>query len=437
MIAICDPQCKNISHLKVNSGFIYGLSLAYPKEKIVFFAETSHFNEVKELFKNNNIKIKNLTHFPINFNSNKSYSLEGIVQYYFLFKKIFIQTLSHKANKIFFLSTGPIILLTIKKLKFQKRFKNINFSFVLHGELEDIANHKYQKPYVPSIPNNSRSTNLYERIINFLATFKNSPSYLLDILFSPLRYIYSQYTLIFKRKFRMKKMMMWRHSNHFKYISLSPHVTKNAQKHLDTKFLNFHTIYLPIIFKKSVPNPKNKYIKFAVFGYGDSSQMNKMLKLLSKRKISKPYEIRIISMDIRGTKGFSNVRSIGTGKVLTRQEMEVATKDIDIFINLYKKDFHSLGCSLSIFEALSHQKPVLHLSNPGYNYFNKPNKPIGYKTETLTEFVDKMCDMIENYRDYKKELSFFRKNITEYQQQYSIDNPNNLLKLKKSLKFEL
>jgi hypothetical protein len=158
-----------------------------------------------------------------------------------------------------------------------------------------------------------------------------------------------------------------------------------------------------------------------------------MLTLLCKKKISKPYEIRIISMDSRGTEGFSNVRVLSQGKVLSRTQMEKAQKDIDVFINLYDKNRHRLGCSLSIFEAFSYLKPVLHLSNPGYNYFNKGGKPIGFRTENLDEFVAKMCDMIENYPWYKKKLAIFRKNMLDYRKEYNIEN--NLPGLRKSFTF--
>jgi hypothetical protein len=433
MIVVCEPQCKSISHLKVNSGFIYGLHLAYPKEKIVFFADTSHFNEVKNLLGDNGINTKKLKHIPIQFNSNKSFSLEGILRYYLLFKKIFNKALLLQVNKIFYLSTGPIILHTIKKLKQQKKYKNICCTFVLHGDLEDIANISYKKPYIPRISVNPKPLRLKGVVVKVFKNINKLPSFLLSKLLHPFSQLYLKYSLFFKKIFRMKKMMMWNHSCQYKYISLSPHVTKNAKKYLDTKYLNFHTIILPIVFNKPTSSSKNKYIKFAVFGYGDSSQIHKMLLILSKKKISKPYEIRIISMDSRGTEGFQNIHRLSQGRVLTRKEMENSAKDVDIFINLYDKSRHRLGCSLSIFEAFSYLKPILHLSNPGYDHFNKSSKPIGYKTETLNEFVDKMYDMIENYDLYRKKLSVFRKNMLDYRKEYNIKN--NLINLKNSFSF--
>ena len=427
MIIICEPQSKGISHIKVNSGFIYGLSLAYPGEQIEFFSETSHFKEIIEIFKSNKIQNIDLKHFTINFNAAKSFSISGIIGYFFLIKSVFDKVLEFGSNKVFFLSMNPVILCTIKILKVFAKYKNICCTVVLHGELEDIANVDYTEPYLPRP--------IAERV-TLVRLIKHPGIVLLmmrRILFQPFESVSSSYSLFFKKYFRTKKMMMWRHSKQYHYISLSPHVTENAKKYLDTKLLNFKTIIMPIIFAKPLKRSKNKFIKFAVFGYGDSGQMQKMLNLLSQREISAPYEIKIISMDNRGTEGFKNIKYISRGKVLGRSEMENATKDVDVFINLYTKNRHRFGCSLSIFEAFSYLKPVIHLSNPGYNYFNKPGKPIGYRCEDMNIFVDKLADMIGNFHLYKAQLLVFRRNMLEYRSAYDVRN--NLKNLKESFKF--
>jgi len=434
MIAVCELQCKGISHEKVNSGFLHGLLLAYPKEEISFFAEQTHFQALKRIFNNSKTNFKNIKLVKINFNANKSFSFEGIVSYYLLIKKIFNKLLSFGENRIFFLSNSPIILYVVKKLKQQKKYKNINCTFVLHGELEDIATKKYKKPYIPVISNRPVAASIRIIIPKLLENPKRTFSFLVKTLIQPLAQLYSQYSLIFKRKFRTKKMMMWQHSNQYNYISMSPHVTENAKKYINTDHLNFHTIVLPIIFAKPDVMPNNKFIKFAVFGYGDSAQMNKMLTTLSKKKITKSYEIKIISMDSRGTEEFPNITRLSRGNVLTRVEMEKAAQDVDVFINLYDRTRHRFGCSLSILEAFSYLKPVLHLSNPGYDYFNKPNKPIGFKVNNLDEFVEKMVDLIENYPRCRKGLKIFRNNMLEYRKKYAIEN--NLEKLKRSFTFK-
>ncbi len=444
MIAICEPQCQGISHENVNSGFIYGLRLAYPQEKIVFFADITQFQAIQDILENTKVLTDNIECRPIKFNPRRSFCIAGIIKYYLLFKKIFGELLSLKVDKIFFLSTNPIILYTIKKLKQQDRFKNIFCTFVLHGELEDISNVDYRDPYVPVVKNQiaiSNSSGLKAGIIKLVKyRHKILPFVIKKILFVirkillPFFWLYSKYKLVFKIIFRVKKIIMWKHSNHYKYIVLSPHIVNNAKDYLDTDYLNFQTIIMPIVFAKPCPPANNQFIKFAVFGYGDSAQMNKMLTLLSTKKISNPYEIRIISMDRNGTDGFPNINFISNGKVLNRKEMEKYAQDIDMFINVYDNTRHKFGCSGSIFESFSYLKPVLHLSNDGYNYFNKIEKPIGFRCENLNGFVEKMVDIIDNYCSYKNDFIFFRNNILEYRLEYAIEN--NLNALRRSFSFD-
>lgn len=417
MIIVCEPQCKGISHEKVNAGFLYGLKMAYPREEIKFFADKSHFRELKQ----------RVTLEPIYFNSDISFSLSGILQYVFLIKHIFNRTISWKERRVFFLSTSPVILFVIKILKSFKKYSQINCIFVLHGELEDISSKKYEEQYVsrPVMESISFGDLIKHPGIVFLI--------LKNVILFPLTFLSNKYRLVFKKIFRTKKMMLWKHSDNYRYISLSPHVTRNAGKYIDTKYLNFHTIVMPIIFNRPSKAPNNRNIKFAVFGYGDSAQMQKMLGILSKKRIKMGYEIKIISMDSRGTEGFKNVTRVGNGSVLTREEMEITARDIDVFINLYDKTRHRLGCSLSIFEAFSHLKPVLYLSNDGYDYFNKAKKPIGYKTKSLDGFANKMVDMINNYDKYKPAFIKFRKNMLEYRLEYDIGN--NLDKLRESFTY--
>lgn len=433
MIAVCEPQCKGISHEKVNSGFLYGLCLTYPNDKILFFTETNHYYAIKSLLRTSGINVNNVILFPINFNADKAFSFGGIVAYYFLLRKIFRKLIFLNENRVFFLSVNPIILFIIKKLKQNKKFKGINCTFVLHGELEDIANRKYVEPYKPVVLGRSIKTNLRYLFMKIFKHPNTLLSYIKILAMQPFSLLYSKYSLVFKKYFRTKRIMMWQHSDQYKYVSLSPHVTENADKYLNTKLLNFNTIIMPIVFSKPKPLLNNKFIKFAVFGYGDSAQMYKMLTLLSKRLIRHKYIIKIISMDGRGTEGFANIYHVGGGKVLTRRIMEKAAGDVDVFINLYDKQRHRLGCSLSILESFDYLKPILHLSNPGYNYFNKLKKPIGFRVDTLNDFVDKMVDMIDNFPKYKDRLEVFRKNMLDYRKQYDIKN--NLKTLKTSFTF--
>ena len=138
MIVVCDLLCKSMSHEKVNSGFIYGLSLAFPGEAIRFYADATHIEAIKKILVHDQILIEGLEFKPIKVSSNGSL-LEVVVGYFILFK-MFAEVIRLGLNKIFFLSFSPEILYVIKKLKNIKQFAQLKFTFVLHAGFESIAN---------------------------------------------------------------------------------------------------------------------------------------------------------------------------------------------------------------------------------------------------------------------------------------------------------
>ena len=60
MIIVCEPECRGTAHEKINSAFLYGVRLAYPDDKILFFAEEGHIAAMKENFKRDNAVINNI-----------------------------------------------------------------------------------------------------------------------------------------------------------------------------------------------------------------------------------------------------------------------------------------------------------------------------------------------------------------------------------------
>jgi hypothetical protein len=406
-----------MSHEKVNSGFIYGLRLAYPQEKMMFYADISHIRTIKEILTHDNTIIKNIEYIPIKFRG--SYGIVGMLTYYFLFKKMFSDVLANGTDKIFFLSFSPTILNIIKKLKQKNDFIKMKFALVLHGDFENIADGSEKNTI--TFPADKP---LIERIRQ--TKFRDLPRKIAGGLIGVIRnYIITlntRWQSIFTKLYPIKKMLLWRHSADFRYIALSPHIVANAEKYIDVKELNIYTVVYPNVFSEPTPQPDNKYPKFATFGYGNPSMLHNVALRLSQKDIKKPYEIRIIGMDNRGTEGFSNVTCPSPGKPLARSEMEKYAQDIDVFLILYEKNRHRFGCSGSIIESLSYMKPVLHFNNDCINTFNKQDKPIGIRCETIEEFVNTMEDIIENYQSYIPKFQTFRNNILNLRKEIAIEN---------------
>lgn len=417
MIYVCEPQYKGISHEKVNSGFVHGIRLAFPDEKMTFFANKSHIRNMKQLLEHDKVVIPNIEYKRIT--TFQRYTLFGFITYYFLFKKLFSTVLAGGENRIFFLSTDPLFLFLIRKIKSQSKFKDIKCTFVLHGEFEEIAS--ASNPNVagaPVVAGNSAQ----KKQRSLLSVVKKIPRFIkfkLSLLYwEYLSFLHRK----FKNKFQTKEQLLLSASDDFKFIALSPHIIPNAAKFIDAEKNHIVTVNMPINFAAVAPAPKNDYIKFATFGFGDLPNLRKVALHLASKKLKNPYEIRIIGMDNRGLEEFKNVYCPSPGVPLSRRAMEKYAEDIDLFLIMYGNHKYQLSCSGSILEVLSYIKPVMHLENMCINNFDKPNRSIGYTFDSPEAMADKMADMILNYKNYLPEIERKRKNIMELREELKMEN---------------
>lgn len=418
MIIICEPQCKGISHEKVNSGFIYGLSLAFPEEKIRFYADATHIEAIKKILDHDKVLINKIEYVPLHFSHFSS--LLAVAIYLVMFFRLFSEIITSGANRIFFLSFSPETLYTIKKLKKRINFAHLKFTLVLHGAFESIAD-DLPLPLVITLPRKTIPASGKLKIFAKLRRTKLTklPMMILRRIIAKLP-TYPRPKLI-TEFFSLKKMMEWNHTQDYKYVALSPHVIKNAEKYLDFKNFDFYTVILPTIFVEAKAAAANEHAKFAIFGYGDSLVLHNIAYALSNRRLTKPYEIRVIGMDSRGTEDFVNVTCTSKGKRLDRVEMERQAADIDAFLILYDKNKYRLSCSGSILESLSMIKPIVHFDNDCINQFNTSKRPIGFCCYSFDEYVEKLEDIIENYNYHKGMFQIFHENILKQREACSIE----------------
>jgi len=152
--------------------------------------------------------------------------------------------------------------------------------------------------------------------------------------------------------------------------------------------------------------------------------------ILERLNIKSPFEIRIIGMDNRATSTFPWITFPSNGQTLSRTEMESLLEDIDFNLILYTKDRYSLSCSASIIEAISYERPIIHLENSCISYYNK-NEGIGYECTDLTSMAKKVNDIILNYTKELDNIKKFKKTLIKTKEQL---NPNqNLQKFKQAL----
>ncbi len=416
MIVVCDPLCTGVSHEKVNSGFLYGLRRAFPEQEIKFFAEKSHIMSIKKILEHDDKSVD-----PISFNSFGLADYSSHFGVFFCIIKFSLMLSMLKKigiNKVFFLSFTPELLFAIKQLKKIKKFNAFKFTFVLHGGFESIAGQTSRNEGI-ELQVTQLPTTLGGIINKFRRVSLKSLS--MHLKKNILRVIKKQ-SHGENQVYNLRRVMELDNSSDFRYVMLSPHIFLNSSKYFDLNKFNFHVVTLPTNFRLPKDRPENQYPKFAVFGYGDSLVLYNLAFLLNGKNISKKYEIRIIGMDNRGVEGFERVTCpSGGGRILSRDEMERQSEDIDMFLILYDKTRYRLSCSGSILESLSMVKPIIHFDNDCINQFNTADAPIGFRCETLNQYTDRLADIIENYDSYLDQFDQFRLNILACREKYSID----------------
>ena len=413
MIHVCDLLCPGMSHEKVNSGFIYGLRLAFPDEKIKIYADQSHIDAIINVSNNDGITINNLAFCPVSITSELNLFYRS--KCYFQIRNILKQVIASGENKIFFLSFNSIILKIIKKLKYDASFFGVKFALVLHGNFEELAESD-STPNLLTVPPSSLKNRLKHHSLISL------PEKMMKLINRKLLGIYHNRVVpLFIKPLVLKDLLYLDHSNDYRYIALSKHVVDNARKYIDVEKLNIFVITMPTIFSPVVRIEQNQYPKFAIFGYGNSIMSHQILTKLSSLSLTNPYEIRNIGMNNIGLEGFSNVTLTSNGDRLSRSDMESHVRDIDIFLILHPNNTYKLCCSASIFEALSYLKPILHFDNDCINTYNTRRMPIGLSANTIEEFVDNMVNIIKNYDAFLSDRDNFIINIKKLRDDYSIE----------------
>jgi hypothetical protein len=402
MIAVIEPICKSFSHEKINSGFLTAIRYTYPNDAILVYAHRSHIEALNKILAHDNVNIKNISYVEILNGPNSG--ILSLFKYLYVFYKIFSDLDKKNINKIFFLSFSPAILFIIKQFKKLNKFSKFTFLLILHGIFEDIAL-KNSKNIIYKI-------NKFNSFKDFLKIFYHI---FLDILNYP-SFLLTKYFLNFNNVFKYK------HSNDFRYAALSQYIIDNAKEFLDVEYFNIHLIDFPNNFVNENEFIEGHHIKFGVFGYGNSKKLAQISKLLLEENINSNFEIKIIGMDNRGLSDYQFIKFTSNGKPLTRQEMERAAKDVDIFLILYESNKYRLSCSGSIFEALSYSKPIIHLANECIDYYNDINLPIGISCKTDIDLVITIKNFIENKDNIKKNLIEYKKNILVLRKKYHINN---------------
>lgn len=421
MIVAVEPNCRNFSHETFNLAILYGLSLAYPQDEILFFADKSHNKVLKE-----NISLYGVDLSNVEFRNIAIWDREDIIglwQFKIRIKEIFGIADKENVRAFYFFSTRKEQQLVIKEYACLEKYKDTIFSMNLHGEADTLAYPDFHVTKV-DFPEYKEKKGIISRI-------KEKNVQIPGLIAKKARHrICQMFDDVMKKispRYVLSNIMKSNNAPNIRYVCLAQYIKDFMPRFIDTSGMNLRVLTLPAIYGP-IPNfVKNTYFKIAVFGYGHSALLYKLNCILAKKNIINNYEIRIIGMDGQGINNFPHTVQPINDK-LTREQMKELAEDIDMFLILYEKERYVLSCSGSIIEAHSYVKPVLYLDNECINYFNNPDRPIGICCNTLDDMADKMVSIINNYQDFLPHLDEFRKNMI--QQRNKIDISSNLDMLK-------
>ncbi len=388
MIILCEPQCRRFSHEQFNAGILYGYLLAYPEEKIVFFAEKEHIMCIKDVFISANLSLNKVEFIETIIPDSKELArLCVILKYYFLLKNIFNYAFDKNCFKIVFLSIYAFNMFPLKYLLFKN--KNIfHLHIGMHGTLEFVKR-----------KNTSFYPQLILRIVNQI--IKHLKIKTIEIK-KPLvnKYLYEKTFAASLKIFGNKNIT---------YYAFRDDIPGKVGKYLPNICQYFKSIDLPYIYKDPIIDntisTKRKKI-FATIGQGNLNSVYEIAKKISQDSyINEYYEFRIIGGDNKEAlhNGLNNV--IQYYNNLKRSEIEELSKEVHYFLFFYNSDFYNLTTSGSFFDAIAYCKPIIFLKNNCFDfYFQKYN--FGYRCGNLTEMINVLTNIIVlNDNNYKKHIS--------------------------------
>jgi hypothetical protein len=393
----------------VNSGFLTLLRQAYPDTPIRLYTDSSHKDALERILAHDKVALDiDYREFAVR----DPLRVSGLLHYYRQFRRVLEDTIAQGSREVMFLSTSPVLLHILKRLKSIQAFAHLRFVFVCHAEFEDIANDTYQPVPVTAV----REPTFFEKLRSVRPLELPAKARALVA-----RKLIARYALAWKTRFRIREQLEWRASDDYAYIVLSPHIVTAASRYINLDDVPVRAVEMPYNFAPAPPPPTNDYIRFATFGFGDPTALKQVVDRLDAMSLTAKYEIRIIGMDNRGLENHPRVYCPSPGKQLTRAEMERHAQDIDAFLILYGDNRYRLSCSGAIFETLSYVKPVLHIGNPCVVEFDRPEQPIGFRSSNLDELATAMARMIEDYPGHRAAFGERRGNILRLRERLSMD----------------
>jgi len=352
MILVVEPQCYGYEHSDVNAALLAVVRGAFPTEMILFYAELSHLNLVKE----NTLlhKISSIEYHSIGIPNKKFSDARRLCAEWAFAKHVFHIAKGLKARRIIFASITSAGLWSIKLLI--RKYRNLDVIVIPHSILESITDRpSIKKPWV------------------FLFWFR----YALIIWNMPrLRYL-----LFGESKGNELCEILPKLQSHVQSINL-PYFFKDYKKTLKStstlmrfgSFGEWHNkkgtdVFFKLASEVHQKTDKNKS-EFILIGHIGDPAMRKKINT----------ELIIPSID----------------RPLIREKFEEYANKIDYAIFCFKPKSFRLTVSGSFYDALSYIKPIIAIKTPFFEYYFNEMGDIGYLCDDYNEILILIIDLIHN-----------------------------------------
>ena len=386
MLLIIELQCSGFAHEEFNAAFLYGYSLAYPEEKVFFFAEKSHINSVKDVLLSAQLSIKQLHFKEIIIPETQSLSNPSVIfQYLKILKTVLDFSLRNNCTKIAFLSIYTYNLIPLKYLLNFNYKNSFKVHIVMHGTLEFIK----RKNFTFFSYNLKRLIYYIKRILNIKTKLLSSSSM--------NRFLYEK---LFK--FTLKLIG----NRNITYFVMREDSLARINNYLPKEFKYFKAIDLPYIYNKIEQNREINdldQLTFATFGKGSTNELRQVADYFARGNYNKTNcKLMIIGGDLMDE--FDKYDQIDypiKNRRFTRLELEDILLRVDYFIFLYEEESYELTTSGAFFDAIAYLKPMVFLNNHCFDHYYEQYK-FGYKCQNINGMLLTLDTVIENHdQNYK------------------------------------
>jgi hypothetical protein len=465
VIVIFEPICRDISHERVNGGFILGVRAAFPQERILFCGEAGHIACLRELFALEQVEIDGIFFKAVNIDEWDG--LGSVLSNLRIVRRVFEMALKHGATRVLFTAVSPSVMVAVNRLKNGRKYRDLKCIYVMHGILESVGTKtggfsagKGREPReIVRASMETEKTGLLARVMAKLGSVGawRLTLYIVSLVgtmfwklvfgtvrkFADELYAVTVDRWVNTRLLNFKLLFERLDSSWCMVIVLAPHVFENLKRMITVGEVRIAVVTMPYLFSGDVKNAvtlnsqqkeKDRMTRFGLVGKGHPGRLRELADCLLEVQPHGRFEIAAYTMNNSGFDRYPIIRTFGAGVRVPRETIKEEAPSVDYLIYLYDETEYNLSCSASFFEVFSNVIPFLALPCECIDYFNTAKFAIGYKCRGIKEMASLMRKIIDEPENSRAEREIFCGNIRRIRA--VLDITENPIALREALKWE-